>query len=143
MISSKEFDVVATLFAEDKDFAVLKIEGYNVGYEQDEQFYLVVLRYYSNNFKILLKKNKENYTVVRISCDRSFVISCKNKKDCTSSSPVIISKPTASFELETVTNIPFVIKDVKQICQKMLDATFSFSEKESFRKVASYKKDIF
>lgn len=142
MISSKEFDVVATLFAEDKGFTVLKIEGYNIGDEQDEQFYLVVLRYCSNNFKVLLKKNKENYIVVRISCDRSFVISCKNKKDCTSS-PVIISKPIASFELETVTNIPFVIKDVKQICQKMLDATFSFSERESFRRITSYKKDIF
>ena len=140
MISSKEFDVVATLFAEDKGFTVLKIEDCSAG---DEQLYVAVVRYCSNNFKILLKKNKADYTVMRISCDRDFIISCKNKTSHTSCLPVIISKPTASFELETVTNIPFVIKDVKQICQKMLDATFSFFEKESFRKVASYKKDIF
>lgn len=80
---------------------------------------------------------------MRISCDRDFVISCKNETSHASSFPIIISKPTASFELETITNIPFVIKDVKQICQKMLGATFSFSERESFRKVASYEKDIF
>lgn len=140
MISSKGFDAVKTLFAEDKELAVLKIEDCNTG---DEQFYVAAVRYCSNNFKILLKKNKADYTVMRVSCDRFFVISCENKTSHVSSFPVIISKPTASFELETVTNIPFVIKDVKQICQKMLDATFSFSERESFRKIASYEKDIF
>lgn len=140
MVFNKKFNAIESLFAEDKDFIVLKIEGYNAG---DEQFYLAVVRYCSNNFKILLKKNKADYTVIRISCDRDFVISCENKISHTSSFPVIISKPTASFELETITNVPFIIKDVKQICQKMLDATFSFSERESFRKIASYEKDIF
>ena len=91
----------------------------------------------------MLQKNEADYTIIRISCDRDFVISCESKASHASSFPVIISKPAASFELETITNIPFVIKDVKQICQKMLDATFSFSERESFRKIASYKKDIF
>lgn len=128
MISSKGFDAVETLFAEDKELAVLKIEDCNTG---DEQFYVAAVRYCSNNFKILLKKNKADYTVMRVSCDRFFVISCENKTSHVSSFPVIISKPTASFE------------DVKQICQKMLDATFSFSERESFRKIASYEKDIF
>ena len=80
---------------------------------------------------------------MRISCNRDFVISYENKTSHTSSFPIIISKPAASFELETIANIPFVIKDVKRICQKMLDATFSFSERESFRKIASYEKDIF
>lgn len=140
MVFNKKFNAIESLFAEDKEFIVLKIEGYNAG---DEQFYLAVVRYCSNNFKVLLKKNKADYAVMRISCDRDFVISYKNKTSHTSSFPVIISKPTTSFELETITNIPFVIKDVKQICQKMLDATFSFSERESFRKIASYEKDIF
>ena len=140
MVSSKEFNAVKSLFAKDKDFIVLKTEVCNAG---DEQFYLAIVRYCFNNFQILLKKNKTNYTVMRISCDRDFVISCKNKNSHASSFPIIISKPTASFELEMVTNIPFVLKDVKQICQKMLDETFSFSEKDSFRKIASYEKDIF
>lgn len=125
---------IKSLFAEDKDFIVLKTEVCNT---RDEQFYLAFVRYYSNIFKILLKKNKADYTIMRISCDRDFVISCKNKTSHTSPFPIIISKPTASFELEMVTNIPFVIKDVKQICQKMLDETFSFSEKRT------YEKDIF
>ena len=128
---------IKSLFAEDKDFIVLKTEVCNTG---DEQFYLAFVRYSSNIFKILLKKNKADYTVMRISCDRDFVISCKNKTSHTSPFPIIISKPTASFELEMVTNIPFVIKNVKQICQKMLDETFSFSEK---RIITSYEKDIF
>lgn len=119
---------VESLFAEDKDFIVLKTEVCNT---RDEQFYLAFVRYSSNIFKILLKKNKADYTIMRISCDRDFVISCKNKTSHTSPFPIIISKPTASFELEMVTNIPFVIKDVKQICQKMLDETFSFSEKKN------------
>lgn len=140
MVFNKKFNAIESLFAEDKEIILLKIEDYNAG---DEQFYLAVVRYCSNNFKVLLKKNKADYTVMRISCNRDFVISYKNKTSHTSSFPAIISKPTASFELETITNIPFVIKDVKQICQKMLDATFSFSERESFRKVASYEKDIF
>lgn len=140
MVFNKKFNAIESLFAEDKEIILLKIEDYNAG---DEQFYLAVVRYCSNNFKVLLKKNKADYTVMRISCNRDFVISYKNKISHTSSFPVIISKPTASFELETITNIPFVIKDVKKICQKMLDATFSFSERESFRKVASYEKDIF
>ena len=127
MAFNKKFNAIESLFAEGKEIILLKIEGYNSG---DEQFYLVVIRYCSNNFKVLLKKNKADYTVVRISCDRSFVISCKNKTSHTSF-PIIISKPTTSFELETITNFTFSIKDVKQICQKMLDATFSFSEKES------------
>ena len=140
MVSSKEFNAVKSLFAKDKDFIVLKTEVCNT---RDEQFYLTFVRYYSNVFKFLLKKNETDYTVMRISCDRDFVISCKNKTSHASSFPIIISKPTASFELEMVTNIPFVLKDVKQICQKMLDETFSFSEKDSFRKIASYEKDIF
>lgn len=140
MVFNKKFNAIESLFAEDKEIILLKIEDYNAG---DEQFYLAVVRYCSNNFKVLLKKNKADYTVMRISCNRDFVISYKNKISHTSSFLVIISKPTASFELETITNIPFVIKDVKKICQKMLDATFSFSERESFRKVASYEKDIF
>lgn len=140
MVFNKKFNAIESLFAKDEEIILLKIEGYNVG---DEQFYLVVIRYCSNNFKILLQKNKADYTIIRISCDRDFVISCESKVSHASSFPVIISKPAASFELETITNIPFVIKDVKQICQKMLDATFSFSERESFRKIASYEKDIF
>ena len=140
MVFNKKFNAIESLFAEDKEIILLKIEDYNAG---DEQFYLAVVRYCSNNFKVLLKKNKADYTVMRISCNSDFVISYENKTSHTSSFPVIISKPTASFELETITNIPFVIKDVKQICQKMLGATFSFSERESFRKVASYEKDIF
>lgn len=140
MVFNKKFNAIESLFAEDEEIILLKIEGYNAG---DEQFYLAIVRYCSNNFKILLKKNKTDYTIIRISCDRDFVISCENKNSHASSFPVIISKPATSFELETITNIPFVIKDVKQICQKMLDATFSFSERESFRKIASYKKDIF
>lgn len=140
MVFNKKFNAIESLFAEDKEIILLKIEDYNAG---DEQFYLAVVRYCSNNFKVLLKKNKADYTVMRISCNRDFVISCESKTSHASSFPVIISKPTASFELETITNIPFVIKDVKQICQKMLGATFSFSERESFRKVASYEKDIF
>lgn len=140
MVFNKKFNAIESLFAEDKEIILLKIEDYNPG---DEQFYLAVVRYCSNNFKVLLKKNKADYTVMKISCNRDFVISYENKTSHTSSFPVIISKPTASFELETITNIPFVIKDVKQICQKMLGATFSFSERESFRKVASYEKDIF
>ena len=125
---------IKSLFAEDKDFIVLKTEVCNT---RDERFYLAFVRYCSNIFKILLKKNKADYTVMRISCDRNFVISCENKTSHTSPFPIIISKPTASFELEMVTNIPFVIKDVKQICQKMLDEIFSFSEKRA------YEKDIF
>lgn len=140
MVFNEKFKAVESLFSEDKDFTVLKIEGRNAG---DEQLYLVIVRYCFNNFQILLKKNKTDYTVIRISCDRSFVISYENKTSHTSSFPVIISKPTASFELEAITNISFAIEDVKQICQKMLNATFSFSEKESFRKIASYEKDIF
>lgn len=140
MVFNEKFKAIESLFAEDKEFTVLKIEGRNAG---DEQLYLVIVRYCFNNFQILLKKNKTDYTVIRISCDRSFVISYENKTSHTSSFPVIISKPTASFELEAITNISFAIEDVKQICQKMLNATFSFSEKESFRKIASYKKDIF
>ena len=140
MVFNEKFKVVESLFSEDKDFTVLKIEGRNAG---DEQLYLVIVRYCFNNFQILLKKNKTDYTVIRISCDRSFVISYENKTSHTSSFPVIISKPTASFELEAIANISFAIEDVKQICQKMLNATFSFSEKESFRKIASYEKDIF
>ena len=140
MVFNKKFNAIESLFAEDKEIILLKIEDYNAG---DEQFYLAVVRYCSNNFKVLLKKNKADYTVMKISYNRDFVISYENKTSHTSSFPVIISKPTASFELETITNIPFVIKDVKQICQKMLGATFSFSERESFRKVASYEKDIF
>ena len=137
MVFNEKFKAIESLFAEDKAFIVLKIEVCNTG---DGQFYLAFVRYCSNIFKILLKKNKEDYTVMRISCDRDFVISCENKTSHTSPFPIIISKPTASFELEMVTNIPFVIKDVKQICQKMLDETFSFSEK---RIIASYEKDIF
>lgn len=140
MVFNEKFKAIESLFTEDKGFTVLKIEGRNAG---DEQFYLAIVRYCFNNFQILLKKNKTNYTVMRISCDRDFVISCKNKTSHASSFPIVISKPTASFELEMVTNIPFVLKDVKQICQKMLDETFSFSEKDSFRKIASYEKDIF
>ena len=140
MVFNEKFKAVESLFSEDKDFTVLKIEGRNAG---DEQLYLVIVRYCFNNFQILLKKNKTDYTVIRISCDRSFVISYENKTSHASSFPVIISKPTASFELEAITNISFAIEDVKQICQKMLNATFSFSEKESFRKIASYEKDIF
>lgn len=140
MVFNKKFNAIESLFTEDKEIILFKIGGYNAG---DEQFYLAVVEYYSNNFKILLKKNKADYTVIRISCDRDFVISCENKTPHASSFPVIISKPTTSFELETITNFAFSIKDVKQICQKMLDATFSFSERESFRKIASYKKDIF
>ena len=139
MVFNKKFNAIESLFAEDEEIILLKIEDYNAG---DEQFYLAVVRYYSNNFKILLQKNEADYTIIRISCDRDFVISCESKASH-ASFPVIISKPATSFELETITNIPFVIKDVKQICQKMLDATFSFSERESFRKIASYKKDIF
>lgn len=140
MVFNEKFKAIESLFAEDKGFTVLKIEGRNAG---DEQFYLAIVRYCFNNFQILLKKNKTDYTVMRISCDRDFVISCKNKTSHASSFPIIISKPTASFELEMVTNIPFVLENVKQICQKMLDETFSFSEKDSFRKIASYEKDIF
>lgn len=140
MVFNKKFNAIESLFDEDEEIILLKIEDYNAG---DEQFYLAVVRYCSNNFKILLQKNEADYTIIRISCDRDFVISCESKASHASSFPVIISKPAASFELETITNIPFVIKDVKQICQKMLDATFSFSERESFRKIASYKKDIF
>ena len=138
MVFNEKFKAIESLFAEDKGFTVLKIEGRNAG---DEQFYLAIVRYCFNNFQILLKKNKTDYTVMRISCDRDFVISCKNKTSHASSFPIIISKPTASFEM--VTNIPFVLKNVKQICQKMLNATFSFSEKESFRKIASYERDVF
>lgn len=126
MVSNKK--AVESLFTKDKDFIVLKTEVCNAG---NEQLHLAFVRYCSNIFKILLKKNKADYTVMRISCDRDFVISCKNKTSHASSFPIIISKPTASFELEMATNIPFVIKDVKQICQKMLDETFSFSEKNN------------
>lgn len=140
MVFNEKFKAIESLFAEDKEFTVLKIEGRNAG---NEQLYLVIVRYCSNNFQILLKKNKTDYTVIRISCDRSFVISYENKTSHTSSFPVIISKPTTSFELEAITNISFIIEDVKQICQKMLNATFSFSEKESFRKIASYERDVF
>lgn len=140
MVFNKKFNAIESLFAEDEEIILLKIEDYNAG---NEQFYLAVVRYYSNNFKILLRKDEADYTIIRISCDRDFVISCESKTFHASSFPVIISKPATSFELETITNIPFVIKDIKQICQKMLDATFSFSERESFRKIASYKKDIF
>ena len=104
MVFNKKFNAIESLFAEDKEIILLKIEDYNAG---DEQFYLAVVRYCSNNFKVLLKKNKADYTVMRISCNRDFVISYENKTSHTSSFPVIISKPTASFELETITNIPF------------------------------------
>ena len=76
MVFNEKFKAIESLFAEDKEFTVLKIEGRNAG---DEQFYLAIVRYCFNNFQILLKKNKTDYTVMRISCDRDFVISCKKQ----------------------------------------------------------------
>ena len=140
MVFNKKFNAIESLFAEDEEIILLKIEDYNAG---DEQFYLAVVRYCSNNFKILLQKNEADYTIIRISCDRDFVISCESKASHASSFPVIISKPATSFELETITNIPFVIKDIKQICQKMLDATFFFLKGNLLEKSPAIKRIFF
>lgn len=139
MLSITECDTIATLFDEDKDFTLLKVQKYDV---EDGIFYLVFMRYLSNDFKFLLKKDNANYIVVKIYCDRSFIISYENKDSHTPSSPIVISKPTANFELETITNFAFSLKDVRLICQKMLNATFAFSEKETY-KIANYEKDVF
>lgn len=139
MLSITECDAITNLFAEDEDFVLLKIKKYNT---VDESFYLAFVKYCFNDFRILLKKNNDDYTVLKIYCDRSFIVSCENKI-FHAPSPIVISKPTTSFELETITNFAFSIEDVRLICQKMLNATFSFSEKDSFRKIASYEKDIF
>lgn len=87
MVFNKKFNAIESLFAEDEEIILLKIEDYNAG---DEQFYLAVVRYCSNNFKILLQKNEADYTIIRISCDRDFVISCESKASHASSFPVII-----------------------------------------------------
>lgn len=48
MVFNEKFKAIESLFAEDKGFTVLKIEGRNAG---DEQFYLAIVM---SNFILLL-----------------------------------------------------------------------------------------
>ena len=75
----------------------LRATGYKVG---NEFFYLVLFKFSNITFKMILQEKNEEYIVNRISCEKNYIVSpSKLEKNAISSVPIIISKPTATFEL--------------------------------------------
>lgn len=91
---------------------------------------------------ILQDKNKE-YIVNRISCEKNYIVSpSKSEKDSTSSVPIIISKPTATFELQTVVDFKLDVNEIIDICKKMSDLKLEFASINDYRNKSSFEKGL-
>ena len=97
----------------------------------------------SPTIKIVDKKNKE-YIVNRISCEKNYIVSpSKLEEGVASSVPIIISKPTATFELQTVVDFKLDVNEIVDICKKMSDSKLKFATINDFRNKSSFEKGLY
>lgn len=119
----------------------LRATGYKVG---NEFFYLVLFKFSNITFKMILQEKNEEYIVNRISCEKNYIVSpSKLEKNATSSVPIIISKPTATFELQTIVDFKLDVNEIIDICKKMSDSTLEFASINDYRNKSSFEKGLY
>lgn len=119
----------------------LSATGYKVG---NEFYYLVLFKFSNNTFKMILQEKNKEYIVNRISCEKNYIVSpSKLEKNTTSSVPIIISKPTATFELQTVVDFKLDVNEIVDICKKMSDSKLEFAPINDYRNKSSFEKGLY
>lgn len=119
----------------------LRATGYKVG---NEFFYLVLFKFSNTTFKMILQEKNKEYIVNRISCEKSYIVSpSKPEKNSASSVPIIISKPTATFELQTVVDFKLDVNEIIDICKKMSDSKLEFASINGYRNKSSFEKGLY
>ena len=93
---------------------------------------------------MILQEKNEEYIVNRISCEKNYIVSpLKLEKNAISSVPIIISKPTATFELQTVVDFKLNVNEILDICKKMSDSKLEFTSINDYRNKSSFEKGLY